>query len=106
VRRGDVCWYTFQPPDKKRPVLVLTRDSAIPVLNTVTIAPITSTVRSIPTQILLTAEDGLPDTCAASFANIQTVSRARLGTRLCHLSAKRMHEAEVALAFALGFDTE
>ena len=66
MNRGDVCWYNFKTPDKKRPVLVLTRDSAITVLNSVTIAPITSTIRSIPTELVLTEEDGLPRTCAAN----------------------------------------
>ena len=50
MKRGDVCWYTFKAPDKRRPVLIITRDSAIPILNSVTIAPITSTIRNIPTE--------------------------------------------------------
>ncbi len=102
MRRGDVCWYTFQPPDKKRPVLVLTRNSAISVLNSVTVAPITSTVRDIPTEILLTSVDGLPDTCAASFDNLQTVPKMRVGHRICHLTDRRMRDADKAIAFALG----
>ena len=57
MNRGDVCWYTFKTPDKKRPVLILTRDSAIAVLNSVTVAPITSTIRSIPTELILTEDD-------------------------------------------------
>jgi len=52
VNRGDVCWYTFKGPDKRRPILILTRISAIAVLNSLTIAPITSTVRSIPTEVV------------------------------------------------------
>jgi mRNA interferase MazF len=50
MKRGDIRWYSFEPPDKRRPVLILTRDSAISVLNTVTVAPITSTMRGIPTS--------------------------------------------------------
>jgi mRNA interferase MazF len=61
VNRGDVRWYTFNAPDKRRPVLILTRDSAIAVLNSVTVAPITSTIRSIPTEVILTEADGLPN---------------------------------------------
>jgi mRNA interferase MazF len=106
VNRGDVCWYTFKAPDKKRPVLVLTRNSAIAVLNTVTIAPITSTIRSIPTELVLTEEDGLPSTCAANFDNLQTVPKASIGNRITRLNAGRMREAATAVAFALGFDSE
>lgn len=106
MNRGDVCWYTFKVPDKRRPVLVLTRDSAIAILNTVTIAPITSTIRSIPTEVVLTEEDGLPATCAANFDNLQTVPKGNIGNRITQLTARRMKEVAAAIAFALGFDSE
>lgn len=106
MTRGDVCWYAFGPPDKKRPVLILTRDSAIAVLNTVTIAPITSTMRSIPTEVILTTDDGLPDTCAANFDNLQTVPKSHIGDRIAKLTTRRMREANRAVAFALGFDAD
>jgi mRNA interferase MazF len=101
VRRGDVYWYLFKAPDKRRPVLILTRDSAIAVLGSVTVAPITSTIRDIPTEIVLTREDGLPKTCAANFDNLQTVQKASLGDRIAHLSAGRMQAAATAIGFAL-----
>ena len=106
MNRGDVCWYTFKAPDKKRPVLVLTRNSAIAVLNSVTIAPITSTIRSIPTEVILTKDDGLPNTCAANFDNIQTVPKSNLGDRITRLTTRKMKEAAPAESFALGFDDE
>ena len=106
MNRGDVCWYMFKTPDKKRPVLIMTRESAIPVLNSVTIAPITSTIRSIPTELVLTEEDGLPATCAANFDNLQTVPKGNIGDRITRLTAKRMTEATAAVSFALGFDSE
>ena len=106
MNRGDVCWYTFKTPDKKRPVLIMTRESAISVLSSVTIAPITSTIRSIPTELVLTEEDGLPATCAANFDNLQTVSKGNIGERITRLTAKRMKEAAAAVSFALGFDSE
>ena len=105
MNRGDICWYTFTAPDKKRPVLVLTRDSAIPVLNSVTVAPITSTIRSIPTEIVLNEGDGLPATCAANFDNLQTIPKRNIGDRIARLSSIRMKEAEAAIVFALGFDS-
>jgi len=106
MNRGDVCWYTFKTPDKKRPVLILTRESAISVLNSVTIAPITSTIRSIPTELLLTEQDGVPHTCAANFDNLQTVPKSNIGDRITRLTSRRMKEAAAAVSFALGFDTE
>ena len=106
MKRGDICWYTFKTPDKKRPVLILTRDSAITVLNSVTVAPITSTIRSIPTEVVLTEEDGLPDMCAANFDNLQTVPKGNIGDRISHLTTKKMKEAALAVSFALGLDTD
>jgi mRNA interferase MazF len=106
VNRGDVCWYTFKPPDKKRPVLVLTRDSAIAVLHSVTVAPITSTVRSIPTEVVLTKADGLPTTCAANLDNLQTMLKSNIGDRIARLMMQKMKEAGAATSFALGFDDE
>jgi len=106
VQRGDICWYTFKAPDKKRPVLILSRDSAIAVLNSVTVAPITSTIRSIPTEVVLTPEDGLPDTCAANFDNLQTIPKSNIGDRISHLTTRKMKEAALAVSFALGFDVD
>ncbi len=106
MNRGDVCWYTFKTPDKRRPVLILTRDSAIAVLNSVTVVPITSTIRSIPTEVVLTEDDGLPSTCAANFDNLQTVSKSNIGDRIARLTARKMKETGVAVSFALGFDDE
>jgi mRNA interferase MazF len=104
VNRGDVCWYTFKAPDKKRPVLILTRESAIVVLNTVTIAPITPTIRSIPSEVVLTQDDGLPETCAANCDNLQTVPKSKIGDRIARLTARKMTEAAAAVSFALALD--
>lgn len=106
MTRGDVCWYTSKTPDKKRPVLILTRDSAIAALHSVTVAPITSTIRSIPTEVILTEADGLPTTCAANFDNLQTVPKRNIGDRIARLTAQKMREAGAATSFALGFDNE
>jgi mRNA interferase MazF len=106
VNRGDVCWYTFKTPDKRRPVLILTRDSAIGVLNAVTVAPITSTIRSIPTEVILTESDGLPNTCAANLDNLQTVPKSNLGARIARLTSRKMKEAAAAISFALALDED
>jgi mRNA interferase MazF len=104
VARGDVRWYEFAPPDKKRPVLVLTRDSAMVYLTTVTVAPITSTIRGVPSEVALNEEDGMKAPCAVNLHNAVTVSQNRLGRRLGHLSPLRMRQICAALRFSLGCD--
>jgi mRNA interferase MazF len=71
LRRGEVRWYKFQRPDKKRRVVILTRDSALDFLGEVTIAPITSTVRDIPPEVLLTTGDGMARECAVNLDHVQ-----------------------------------
>ncbi len=105
MRRGEVRWYTFQAPDKRRLVLILTRNSAIGFLNALTVAPITTTIRDIPSEVLLTPDDGLLTDCAANMDNIQTVPMHRLGSMISYLSSERMEEANRAIAFALGLDS-
>lgn len=104
MNQGDVYWYTFKEPDKRRPVVILTRESAIPYLTSLTIAPITTTIRSIPSEVVLTEDDGLFTDCAANCDNLQTIPKAKLGTFITHLSLTKMREVQDAIAFALGFD--
>jgi mRNA interferase MazF len=104
MNQGDVHWYTFRAPDKRRPVLILTRDSAIPYLTGITIAPITSTIRGIPSEVTLTPADGLFNDCAANFDNIQTIQKANLGGFITHVPATKMREVRAANEFALGLD--
>jgi mRNA interferase MazF len=103
MKRGEVRWYKFARPDKNRPVVILTRDSALDFLGEVTVAPITSTIRDIPTEVLLTKEDGMPRDCAVNLDHIQTLSRAKIGPFITTLSPTRMSELRAALLFALGF---
>ncbi|MGB7209646.1 MAG: type II toxin-antitoxin system PemK/MazF family toxin [Pyrinomonadaceae bacterium] len=97
--QGDICLHTFKSPDKRRPVLILTRSSAIPDLTWVTVAPLTTTLRkrNIPTEIWLDAEDGMSEACAVNLDNIQTVQKEKLGNIIGHLSAVRMSEVREAL---------
>jgi mRNA interferase MazF len=104
MRRGEIHWYTFKAPDKRRPVLVLTRDSAIGFLSALTVAPITTTIRDIPSEVVLTPEDGLRSNCVANMDNLQTVPKCQLGPVIAHLSPARMEEVDRATAFALGLD--
>jgi mRNA interferase MazF len=102
IARGDVRLYQFQRPDKQRSVVVLTRESAIAYLSAVTVAPVTSTIRGVPSEIRLTEADGMRGECAVNLHNVVTVSKAHLGRRVARLSAERMDKLCGALGFALG----
>jgi len=104
IARGEVRLYQFAAPDKKRPVVVLTRDSAVAYLSTVTVAPITSAIRGVPSEVVLNEEDGMRAPCAVNLHNAVTVSQRRLGKRLAQLGAQRMNEICAALRFSLGCD--
>ena len=101
MRRGEVRWYQFAKPDKKRPVLILTRTSIQSYLGEVTIAPLTRTIREIPSEVALGEADGLPHECAVNCDHIQTVSRSRIGPQIVTLTARKMREVGEAIAFAL-----
>jgi mRNA interferase MazF len=103
VKRGEVRWYKFSKPDKSRPVVILTRDSALDFLGEVTVAPITSTIRDIPTEVLLTKDDGMPKDCVVNLDHVQTVSKGKIGPLITTLSSTKMSELRSALLFALGF---
>jgi len=103
MRRAEVRWYRFSRPERKRPVLLLTRDSALEFLGEVTVAPVTSTIRDIPSEVILTTEDGMPRDCAINLDHVQTVSKTRLGAVITTLGPKRMLEIRSALLFSLSF---
>jgi mRNA interferase MazF len=103
MNRGEVRWYVFSRPDKKRPVVILTRDSALEFLGEVTVAPITSTIRDIPTEVLLTPADGMSTDCAVNLDHLQTVSKGKIGSLITTLSAGKIHQMRASLLFALGF---
>src|SRR5438128_10243015 len=103
MQRGEVRWYRFGRPDKRRPVVVLTRGSAIEYLAETTVAPITRTIRDIPTEVLLTPADGMPEDCAVNLDHIQTVSKNKLGAVIATLDENKMKSIRQALLFALGY---
>jgi mRNA interferase MazF len=103
VRRGEVRWYRFAAPDKRKPVVILTRDSVLEYLGEVTIAPVTSTIRGIPSEVELTSRDGFPRDCAVNLDHVQTVAKSRIGAVVTTLSAERMRQIRAALLFALGY---
>lgn len=102
IDRGEIRLIRFPAPDKPRPVLVLTRNSAIPYLSRITVAPITSTIRGVPSELAVGPEDGLKQPCAVNLHNVLTVSKTDVGRRVGQLSDERMREVCRALGFALG----
>ena len=104
MNRGEIRLYRFPSPDKERPVLVLTRDTVIPHLATVTVVPITSTIRDVPSEVILDIDDGMKNLCAVNLHNAVTVAQSRIGRRVANLSSARMEEVCTALRFSLGCD--
>jgi len=101
MKRGEIRWYKFEAPDKKRPVLILTRDSVLEYLGEVTVAPVTSTVRDIPSEVFLSKQDGMAKDCAINFDHIQTVSKGKIGSVITKLSTDKLEQVRDAIQFAL-----
>jgi len=103
VRRGEIRWYTFALPDKRRPVLLLTRADVIDSLNEIIVVPATRTIRGIPSEVVLTPDDGLPTACALNFDHIALAQRSRIGAMIATLPDERWEEVRVALLVGCGF---
>jgi mRNA interferase MazF len=104
VTRGEVRLYAFSRPDKIRPVVVLTRDNSIGSLSTVTVAPISSTIRGVASEVLLDENDGMKGRCVVNLHHAVTVQQSRLGRCVSRLNSLRMSEICAALRFSLGCD--
>jgi mRNA interferase MazF len=102
LERGEVRLYEFPPSDKRRPVVVLTRQPSIRLLNSVTVAPITSSIRGVPAEVVLDERDGMKGPCAVNLHNLLTIPSRRLGPRVGSLSDQRMTEICGAIKYALG----
>ncbi len=102
MKRGDIRWYKFMAPDKKRPVLILTRNSILEYLSEITIAPITSTIRDIPSEVFLSGEEhGLMRDCAINCDHLQTVSKAKIGSLITTVCADKIYQIRNSIQFAL-----
>ena len=102
MRRGEIRWFRFTVPDKRRPVLVLTRDSALAYMGEVTVAPLTSSIRDIPTEVVLDEADGMAKPCAVNCDHLQTVAKGQIGALITTLPPAKMRAVSQAIAFALG----
>lgn len=98
LRQGDICW--AEAEGGRRPVLVVTRSEALPVLTRYIVAPITKTVRSIPTEILLGPDEGLDIECVASFDNLQPIRSSFLTARIGTLPMPRSQICSALSALA------
>lgn len=103
MRRGEIRWYTFRLPDKRRPVLILTRDEMLDRLNEIIVVPVTRTIRGLTSEVVLTSEDGMPATCALNFDHVSLAQQDRIGPRLCALPDERWSDVRRALLVACGF---
>ena len=101
-RRGEIWHFQFEPPDKRRPVVILTRSEALPLLRTATVAPVMSTIRGLPSEVLVGPDEGLRHVSAINLDNVQTVDQRRLRRYVGSLGELKMREVCRALAIATG----
>ncbi len=106
MRRGEIRWYTFRAPDKRRPVLILSRNSVADVLNEIIVVPATRTIRGLSSEVVLTEEEGMPAACALNFDHISLAQRSLLGAVVGILPSNRWDDVRIALLNACGFDTD
>jgi mRNA interferase MazF len=100
MKRGEIRWYKFLPPDKKRPILILTRNSVLEYLGEVSVAPITTAVRNIPSEVFLSKADGVPQDCAVNCDHLQTVSKKQIGPLITSLPPSKLIDVGRAIRFA------
>ena len=105
LSRGEIWLFTFSPPDKRRPVLVLTRQEVIPYLSTVLVAPITSTIRGAPSEVVVGFDEGLRHESAVNLDHVQTVPKDQLRQFIGTLGRQKMGQVCRALAIAAGCAT-
>jgi mRNA interferase MazF len=102
LRRGEVWWANLQAPAGPRPVVLLSRDVAYERRRSVTIAPVTTTIRGLPVEVALGPEDGLARQSVVNADNITTIRKAILARRITVLSTSKMESVDEAIRFALG----
>lgn len=104
MRRGEIWWAKLAPPTGRRPVLLLSRNEAYAVRELVLVAPLTTRIRGIASEVPLGPEEGLPRTCVVNLDVITTIAKSSLCERLTSLSAEKVKAVEAALHFALGLE--
>lgn len=102
MRRGDVWWAVLPPPAGRRPVVLVSRNEAYTVRDLVTVAPVTTRARGIPSEVALSRADGMPRACVVNLDTLTTVPKRMLSARVAELSPARIAAIDRALRFALG----
>jgi mRNA interferase MazF len=106
MRRGEVWWADLPPPTGRRPVVLLSRDEAYAVRALVTVAPVTTRIRSIPAEVPLGPEDGLPRDCVVNLDTIITIAKNSLQVRIASLRSEKVQAIDAAIRFALGLEEQ
>jgi mRNA interferase MazF len=104
MKRGDIWWAELEPPVGRRPVVLLSRDEAYGVRSLVIVAPVTTRIRHISSEVLLGPDDGMPQGCVANLDTMTTIPKGCLHSRLTTLSPRKLKEIEAAIHFALGLE--
>ena len=104
MRRGEIWWAELEPPAGRRPVILLSHNEAYSVRSLIIVAPVTTRIRRIPSEVLLGTDDGLPQDCVANLDTITMIPKDCLRSRLATLNAKKLKEVEAAIHFALGLE--
>jgi mRNA interferase MazF len=104
MKRGEIWWAELGPPAGRRPVVLLSRDEAYAIRSLVIVAPITTRIRHVPSEVLLGPSDGVPRSCVANLDTITTIPQDCLHNRLIALSTQKLKEVEAAIHFALGLE--
>jgi mRNA interferase MazF len=105
ISRGEIWLFSFSKPDKRRPVLVLTRNEVIDLLHTVMVAPITSTIHGAPSEVIVGVDEGLKTDSAINLDHVQTVEKSRLKRFIGTVGVPKMKAVCRALAVATGCDS-
>ena len=104
MNRGEVRWFEPSQPDKKRPILILTRSDILDYLGKITVVPITTRIREIPSLVPLTPKDGMAKSCAVDCDHLKTILKAKIGPLITTLSEEKMREVSLAIRFSLDLD--
>ena len=104
MRRGEIWWAKLDPPAGRRPVVLISRNEAYAARSLVIVAPVTTRIRDIASEVPLDTEDGMPQRCVANLDTMTTVPKDCLHQRIAILSSQKMIELEKAIHFALGME--
>lgn len=103
MERGEIRWYRFAAPNKRRPVLLLSRSGVVDILNEIIVVPATRTIRGLATEVILSSDDGMPALSALNFDHVTLAGRDRLGPVIAELRLSRWPDVRRALLAACGF---